>query len=119
MANRSKAKGTAHETAIVRALNENGWPKVERRTLSGAHDRGDIAGLPVVVEAKAHQTYAFPEWIREAEVEAANAGVEIGVVWAKRNGKTSALDGIVAMSGHTFLLVLEKLRELEHLQGRA
>ena len=108
--NKSKQKGTSWESAIVKWLNENGWPIVERRTLSGAADKGDIVGLPVVVEAKAHKSYSFPEWVREAEVEAKNAGVEVGVVWAKRIGKTSPADGLVVMSGQTFLKILESLK---------
>jgi hypothetical protein len=48
--------------------------------------------------------------VREAEVEAKNAGVEIGVVWAKRVGKTSPADGLVVMSGQTFLKILEALK---------
>lgn len=31
--NRSKQKGTAHETAVVRWLQSNGHPNAERRTL--------------------------------------------------------------------------------------
>jgi hypothetical protein len=55
MANRPKQKGTAAETAIVNALIEEGWVHAERRTLSGAADKGDVKlgdGIPVMVEAK-------------------------------------------------------------------
>ena len=49
----SKAKGTAWESAIAAYLQGAGWVHAERRTLSGANDRGDVAGLPgVVIEAK-------------------------------------------------------------------
>lgn len=107
---RSKAKGTAWETMVTRWLNANGWPGVERRALHGTADKGDIAGLPVVVECKAHRTYDFGGWVAEAETEALNAGVGVGVVWAKRVGKTSPADGYVVMSGATWLKVLERLR---------
>lgn len=107
---RAKAKGTAWETLVVRWLQANGWPSVERRALHGSVDKGDIAGLPVVIECKAHRTYNFGEWVAEAEVEAGNAGVSVGVVWAKRVGKTSPADGYVVMSGATWLQVLEALR---------
>ena len=46
---RSKAKGTAAETAVVRFLRAVGFTQAERRTLGGTQDRGDIAGVPGVV----------------------------------------------------------------------
>jgi hypothetical protein len=107
---RSKALGTQWETAIVRCLNEHGWPRVERRTLAGANDKGDIAGLPVVVEAKNAARLDLAGWVREANIEARNAGVRVGVVWAKRRGKASPLDGYVVMDGRTFMRVLDELR---------
>lgn len=42
---KSKAKGTAAESAVVKYLREQGWPSAERRALNGASDRGDIAGV--------------------------------------------------------------------------
>jgi hypothetical protein len=47
--NKSKIKGTAYETAVVRHLNDNGFPYAERRALAGNLDKGDIAGIPSVV----------------------------------------------------------------------
>ena len=50
---RSKARGTAWETAIVDYLRTVGAIHAERRALNGAKARGALAGLPgVVVEAK-------------------------------------------------------------------
>ena len=49
---KNKARGTKHETNVVNYLRANGFPHAERRTLSGAKDRGDInaaAGLVIVV----------------------------------------------------------------------
>jgi Holliday junction resolvase len=48
----SRAKGTRFETAICAYLNAEGFPAIERRALAGSADKGDIAGLPVAVEAK-------------------------------------------------------------------
>ena len=63
----------------------------ERRSLNGAVDKGDITGVPkVVIEAKNHKTLKLSAWIEEAAIEKANAGAEIGVVWAKRKGKGNA-----------------------------
>lgn len=109
MANRSKAKGTSHETSIVRYLKENGWPHADRLTLSGNQDRGDVRlgdGIGVVIEAKAEKTYQIPAWLREAEVERDNAKADLGVVWFKLNGHARAEDGAVVMTPATFLDLL-------------
>jgi len=106
--NRAKQKGTSWETAIVRYLVSRGWLHAERRTLSGAHDRGDIAGLPgVVIEAKNAQRIDLAGWLTEAQTEAKNAGAEVGVVWVKRRGKTSPAGGYVVMDGSTFADLLK------------
>lgn len=105
--NRSKVKGTSWETAIVRYLVEQGWPHVERRTLAGVHDRGDIAGIPgVAIEAKNCKTMTLGAWIDEAETERTNAHADIGVVWHHRRGKSSPADGFVTMSGSMFVALL-------------
>lgn len=107
MANRSKAKGTGWESAIVTYLRDRGWPHAERRTLSGANDRGDIAGIVgVVVEAKACKSHDLAGWLTEANREAANDGADLGVVWAKRRGFTSPANGYVLMDGATFTELL-------------
>lgn len=103
----AKRKGTAWESAIVRALREHGHPHAERRALGGAQDRGDIAGLPgVVIEAKAAQRLDLAGWTREVEAEMHNDGADIGAIWHKRRGKTSPLDGYVTMPGHVFIRLL-------------
>jgi hypothetical protein len=126
MANRSKRVGTAWESGIVTHLNESGYPNVERRALAGALDKGDIAGMPFVIEAKAHRTPAFPAWVREADAEALNAGAPFGVVWAKVVGKAHPRDGVIAMSPAGLLVVAGIIRErdilasvVESLQARA
>ena len=104
---RSKKKGTAWESAIVKALKENAWPHAERRALNGAADRGDIAGIPgVVIEAKNTARADLPGWWREAVQEQANDKAEVAVVWFKRHGKTAAEDGWVAMDGRMFMKLL-------------
>lgn len=108
MTNRSRDKGTAWETAIVGYLRASGAPHAERRRLSGAKDRGDIAGLPgVVVEAKwAAARLELAAWIAEAEAERVNAGAELAVVWHHRRGKASPGDGYVTMTGATLVRLL-------------
>lgn len=105
----SKTKGREWETAIVAYLITHGVPYAERRRLAGANDKGDIAGLPgVVIEAKNERTYKLPQWLREAEEETVNAGAELGVVWAKQNGKTAAENGFIIMSPSTLMHLLQK-----------
>lgn len=104
---RPKDKGTAWETAIVNYLTECGVPFVERRTLSGPQDKGDIAGIPgVVIEAKDEKRHDLSGWLAEAIKERDNAGAEIGVVWAKKRGKTSPGAAYVIMDGVTLMNLL-------------
>lgn len=107
MTNRNRDKGTAWASEIVRFLQARGWPNAERRAQTGAHDRGDIAGVVgIVIEAKAEARIDLPGYLREAAVEAANARARHGVAWVKRRGKTSAGDGYVVMDGETFAALL-------------
>jgi hypothetical protein len=109
--NRASAKkaGTSWETEIVNTLNVNGYPHAERRRLAGSADRGDIAGVPgIAIEAKNTKSYDLAGAVGEANVEALNARVPIGVAWIKRHGKTSALDGYVVMDGATFLRLIQE-----------
>lgn len=104
---KSKRRGTAWESAIVTFLRDSYWPHAERRTLSGANDRGDIAGvIGVCIEAKDQARHSLAEWWGEAVKERDNSGSAIGVVWFKRRGKASARDGYVLMDGATFVKLL-------------
>lgn len=112
MNNPSKIKGTRFESAVVDLFQARGYRNVERRALAGNTDRGDIAGVtfhgtPVVIEAKAVTKIDLAGWTAEATTEARNAGTPLGVVWAKRVGRASPLDGYVVMTGHMFLTLLE------------
>jgi hypothetical protein len=83
---RSKQKGTLAETAVVNYLRQF-WPSVERRALSGAKDKGDVAGIPnVVIEIKNHASYKLTEWIKETEVERNNAQASVGILVIKPKG---------------------------------
>lgn len=87
---KSKAKGTAFETSLLPLL-EQYWPHTERRATEGRNDRGDFA-MPgnrlYIVEAKNEKTLKLPEWWRETETEALNAGVPFGLLVHKRRGTT-------------------------------
>lgn len=86
---KQKQKGTAAETAVVNWLISKGRNHVERRSLNGTNDRGDIAGIPcVVIEVKNHQTMKLSEWVEEMLVEVDNDKADTGVVIHKRKGTT-------------------------------
>lgn len=110
MANPSKQKGTAAETAVVKYLKENGFEKVERRTLQGAADKGDISGIQdVVIEVKDHKTMALGQWIEELKKEIDNAFAETGVVIHKRKGKTDVGEWYATMPVYVYLDLLRNL----------
>jgi hypothetical protein len=107
--NRSKAKGTAWETACCRWL-ATFVTGVRRKVLAGSADEGDLTWgrERVVVECKNVATLAVPAWIREAEAEAANNGSDFGVVLYKVKGKGQVADGVVAMSPETFVRLIKE-----------
>jgi hypothetical protein len=83
--NRSKAKGTAWETALVEYLKVSGFPYAERRALCGTSDRGDVAGIPgVVLEAKAEKVIDLAGYMNEVAAEKRNAGAQVGAAVIKR-----------------------------------
>lgn len=109
MTNRSKAKGTAAETAIVATLIEQGWPHAERRALNGNTDKGDVSGvIGVCIEAKAEKGYDISGWLKEVAVEKANAHADVGACWFKLRGKTNPMDWAVVMTGAQFLDLLKE-----------
>lgn len=94
MANPSKARGTAWESAVRDYLNValelvDGQGKfsdafsafnVRRPALEGAADVGDVHCVPFALECKDVKSAAVPTWLRQARVEAAHAGFPYGVV---------------------------------------
>lgn len=93
MVNKSKIKGTAFESAIVRYLQDHGFPYARRLALAGGADKGDITlgdepvGGPVTLEAKDHAKINLAGFVDEAIKESENAGTPLGVVVVKRRGK--------------------------------
>lgn len=82
---KSKRKGTAFETAVVRYLAANGFPYAERAPLAGNKDRGDITGTPGLVwECKNAREIRLAEWSDETFVEMVNAGAHYGILVVKR-----------------------------------
>ncbi len=113
MANPSKAKGTAAETAVVRYLQTNGFPFAERRALNGSLDRGDIAGITdTVIEVKAAKTLTFPQWLRELAVEMGNDDAGYGVVIAKRRGTTDVGEWFAVMTTEMWVDLMRQFTDL-------
>jgi hypothetical protein len=102
----SKAKGTRAESAIVEYLRRRGWLQAERRALAGRGDKGDVTGVPCVIECKNTNRLDLAGAVDEANAEAANACADIGVAWIKRRGKGDPADWYVAMDGRTFTELL-------------
>ncbi|MDO5535542.1 MAG: hypothetical protein Q4F65_12955 [Propionibacteriaceae bacterium] len=107
MANPSKQRGTRWETAVTDYLRANGFPHAERRTLSGAADRGDInAGPGLVIECKSQARHSLAEWVDETELEKRNAGADVGFAWIHRRGFASPAKGYVVMTGEQAVQLL-------------
>jgi hypothetical protein len=86
---KSKQKGTSAETAVVNWFKDKGRKYVERRSLNGVNDRGDISGIPdLVIEVKNHARMELSAWVAELEVEMNNDKARHGVVIHKKKGTT-------------------------------
>lgn len=59
---------------VVRYLQEEGFPRAERRALAGAFDKGDVTGIEgVCIEVKGDRSNKVSSWKAETVAEAANA----------------------------------------------
>lgn len=110
----AKNAGTAFESLVARFLAFRlADDRIERRTKSGAKDRGDIGGVRtikgdrVVIECKNTSRDNLPAWIKEAEVERGNDDAAIGVVAHKKHGSAVPADQYVSMTLETFARLLE------------
>lgn len=105
---RQKQKGSRWETAIRDYLQDEGF-RVYRQPAHGTVDKGDLhIGDSIVVEAKNHARHNLSGWLDEATVETANAGLDAGVVWFHRAGRSKPADGYVLMDGRTFTYLLRE-----------
>lgn len=74
MTNPSKQRGTRFEVRVRDYLRTVGFPQAERLPGEGKADRGDIAGVPLVLECKATKREDLAEAMKEARKEALTAG---------------------------------------------
>lgn len=95
---KSRAKGTAWESACALFLDERLPVSIERRTMAGANDRGDLAGVPdAIFECKNHRALELGEWMTEAEREADRDGGSLPIVLHKRRGKGNPGESFATM----------------------
>lgn len=99
MANQSKRKGTAFESAVVKYLrSRSGDDRIERRALHGAQDLGDIFGLRArglegIVECKAYKSFSdglVERWREQAVCERGNADAGFCLLVIKRHQHCTA-----------------------------
>lgn len=85
--NKSKIKGTAFESRVVKYLVERGFIYAERRALQGTNDKGDVSGIPgVVIECKNQAQITLAAWMDETLTEQANAKAPVAFcVFPRRN----------------------------------
>jgi len=119
MPNRSKQRGTAFESLIVNHLKSVWDPRIERRTLNGALDKGDVAGFRVgdadfVLECKNHKAMDIGGWVSESEKERENANAVAGFVIHKRRGTADPSKQYVTTTVGDLLIALDAARA----QGR-
>lgn len=106
---KAKQKGTAAETAVVNWLKEQGRKHVERRSLNGVNDRGDIAGIPgLVIEVKNHKEIKLSQWLKELEIEMINDKADTGVIIHKKIGTTSVADWYATMPVEVWYKLLKE-----------
>jgi hypothetical protein len=81
-------------------MGTHGFPLAERRTLTGAYDKGDVSGVPArVFEVKNVRRDCLPGWVDEAVIEAQNvSSTTIGMVVHKRVGTTDPGRWFVTMT---------------------
>jgi hypothetical protein len=93
-----KRKGSAAELAVAKWLRKLGWIHAERSRAGWQDDRGDIDGMPgVCIEVKNEKRIDLPGYLRELEVEMANAQAWTGAVIVKRRGSMNVDDWYAVM----------------------
>jgi predicted transcriptional regulator len=100
VSNPSKQKGTRFETEVAEYLG------VERRTLGGSKDRGDLAIVNWALELKATREIDLASAIDEARVEAKNAKAPYfaAIVKRRRKGVSEAYFVMTLAEARRFLV---------------
>lgn len=111
--NRASAKkaGTWLETLMADYFARHIDDRIERRTKTGAKDRGDIGGLRhmgqrIVVEVKNTARTQLGVWQGEAETERGNDDAIASMIIHKRVGKGQPGDQWVTMTARDLVAIL-------------
>ncbi len=121
MANPSKKRGTAWETAVCGYLRwALGDDRIQRLTLHGSKDVGDIGnvhlrGRRVVIECKATRRAAYSAHWGETTVEMGNANADLGAVVWKRPGH--GVDTLEKMRAHLAYMGEDVWKRMLELSG--
>lgn len=127
MVNKSKAKGTAFETAIVKYLRGNVAQSVPvfKPRQEGFKDVGDVhVGEDIVIQAKDHATWSkqsLYDWVDAARLQAGHAkrAWPVAVVKRRKGAKSSgSIDSaVVAMSLDTFAEMVNDLASVADMRA--
>lgn len=105
----SKRKGSAWELAIAKYLVQEGWVHAERRIAGSTVDKGDIYGIiGCVIEAKNEKKITLSDYVKELEVECANAKASTGVAIVKRKGYTSVGNAYAVMPVYMWVKLMKE-----------
>ena len=99
----AKAAGSRMERQVADWLRDHVSEFIDRRTKTGAKDRGDLTGVRahgkrVAVEIKNTARINLAGWIHEAHTEAGNDDAAVGVVIHKRHGVADPAQQWVTMT---------------------
>lgn len=112
----AKAAGARFERLVADWLAQHIDDRIDRRVKTGAHDKGDIAGLRhmgrrLVLEAKDYGgRYLVGPWLTEADIERGNDDALAGAVVAKRRGTTDPGDQVVFMTLRDYVALITGTR---------
>ncbi|MHA7210809.1 hypothetical protein [Arthrobacter sp. MDT1-65] len=111
----AKQAGSSFERLIADWFKGQGFPFADRRVKRGNLDTGDIGGVHIGPHQLAFEVKDYggkldlPAWMREAKVEALNAGAFIGAIIAKRRGTTKPQDQWVILTLEDFTKLIKLL----------
>jgi len=116
MVNKPKNIGTAAETAVMKYLKLNGFPKAERRALRGTYDAGDITGCDnLCLEVKAGEAAMTADdrtidvWLAQTESERQFAKADYGILVVRRRGKGSPGDWWAYVQSSVFCWIISEI----------
>lgn len=115
MANPNKARGTAWESTWLAYIREYHNEHAHRNVQMGSKDIGDVDGYYLHgAECKAEKTITLPDYVRQANREADNAGQPFGCAVVKRRNAGVA-DAYVVRDVATDVRLMNRLRDAEEL----